>query len=231
MRTCALLLAVFCACSSPSPATPKQQAKPAPASTCALAIADRLWLQEALDLWAFASERLLLLGDRPLPWMIFFDARCAFHIEPDRRADPQVGSEPVATLRAGAREVAVYSRAHEGGLVLPDGERRPLGPVAFASVYQRDKRPFSYFVLALMSVWSTHPKVKDGTSVSERILTVAVHELAHTQQLIPLQMQVNALPAAPASLSDDVVEEAFRGNTAYREIFFAERDLLFRAAA
>jgi hypothetical protein len=225
-------VSVGLACSgstTPAPPLPESEAQ-GEAATCPLAAVDALWIQEALDLWSFASGRLLLLPERPLAWMIFFDERCAFHLQPDRRADAAVASEPVATLLFGARSAPVFARPHAGGLVLPDGERRPLAPMAFASTYQRGNEHAGYFALALMSLWAQHPKVREGASVSERILTVAIHELAHTQQLLPLRDAIDALPAAPSSLSDDVVEQAFRGNAAYEAAFRAELDLLFRAA-
>ena len=50
---------------------------------CAMADADRQWLRRALHGWEWTSRALLKLDPKPLPWIVVFDGRCTWHVNPD----------------------------------------------------------------------------------------------------------------------------------------------------
>src|SRR5213083_620704 len=42
------------------------------------------WMQTALDRWATACQQYLKIVPQPLPWVIFFDDRHAWHLNPEK---------------------------------------------------------------------------------------------------------------------------------------------------
>jgi hypothetical protein len=101
---------------------------------CALPAESQAWMQRMLNGWSVIESDLLALEPRPLPWMIFFDSRCAWHVSPDRklltaarRVSPQ--------LRYRGNRVDVLAVAHGGTLAMPDQRKLPVAPLAFTSPY------------------------------------------------------------------------------------------------
>ena len=208
--------------------------RPADATSCDLAEADKLWIQQALDLWAITRKELLHLPDAPIPWTVFFDRRCAYHLNADATVLP--GALPLETaLSFAGRPLTVHGRRHEDGVWLPSGGRAPIGFVAQASTYRDGGggalRPF--YVMALMPIWRTHPE--RTPDLSDEMLTVAQHELAHTEQIVALHAKVLDLHRQASlrdgNLDDSTIQRRFQDDGEYVRAFSAERDLLYRAVA
>ena len=129
----------------------------------------RAWMQRALDGWEVARDEVLRFEARPLPWMIFFDESCAWHVEPDQ-GHPAGGMAIRAPLSFGSGTVRVVAEAHGGNVLLPDGSRRPAVPMAFTSAYSGPRGAF--FVVALPVLWRKNwkptpvPKLKPSASSS-----------------------------------------------------------------
>lgn len=186
-------------------------------------------MQQALDGWAIARSDLLKLGPRPLPWMIFYEARCAWHIAADPGAVPR-GSPGSANLRFEGNPVPVTQLAHGGRIRLPDGKTIPLEPTAFTSPYPGARG--SYFVVALPDLWRT--RFPNDPGLHRFFLGVASHELTHTTQLTEILAKIAAARKSgviPRDVSDDLIEETFGTDPAYLALFERERDLFFDAAA
>ena len=64
---------------------PHTETPPIPAGTlpCAFGAADSAWLARAVGEWRRVGERVLELEPRPLPPLVLFDTRCAFHVTAD----------------------------------------------------------------------------------------------------------------------------------------------------
>lgn len=217
-----LLLTASCA------TTPKV-IEAGPEAACAPVDSDLAFLQATVALWEFASHRYFPLKDRPLPWTVFFDERCAYHLNADPLSDPALTRcGTFGLVRFRGEELPLRARPHEGGVRLPNGAQPPVSPIAFASIYRPGGKPSTFFTLALLSIWKGH--APDSPHLAERMVTVGLHEFAHTQQLIGLLKHLNEIPDVPEGLNDDIVQTRLGTSTEYETAFRGEVDLLYRAA-
>ena len=177
---------------------------------CVMTQGDRTWLKGALDNWQVSPQRDLGIDPDPLPDVVTLDDRCLY-IMPAGRFDRMVGTP------------------HEGRPSLPDGRELPLGPVSFATGSATD-----YFVMSLPSVWRA-ANVQSGLGVEGLMDGVLLHEIMHTRQgglagpLLDRLGRANGV--SEDDLNDDMVQNRFGDDAAYRAAYERERDLLFAAAA
>ena len=210
-------------------------ASPRPAQSqaggpCPLSDPNARWIQRGISSWERASEVHLHLPPAPLPWILLYDTRCAWHLAPDTTR--LTGAVPVAVeLRSHGRLVAVWGQPHDGMVRLPTGDSMPAAPSAFAALSSRLEGP--YFVLALPDVFRQDSAAAADSLLEERILSVMSHEIVHTRQLPYLLDRLNELGRdgpLPADLDDNVVERRFGADSLFRAAFEQERDLLYDAA-
>lgn len=112
---------------------------------------------------------------------------------------------------------------------MPNGKELPLGPISFAT-----GDVDGYFVMSLPSVWRA-AGVKSGLGVEGLMDGVLLHEIMHTRQAELAGPLLDALARANGvsedELTDDIVQNRFGKDPAYRAAYERERDLLFSAAA
>jgi hypothetical protein len=182
---------------------------PAHAADCAIADADRAWLEQALAQWQATETGVLELAPQPLPTVIAIDSACTW------------------SLPAG--DFAAMSGAPHGETVIfPDGGEAPVGPISFASGEN------NYFAMSLPSVWREAGVASDLGL--ERMMTgVLLHEMMHIRQVDlasqGLQGSVAAAGIPDDELTDDIVQHRFDSDPNYVAAYQAERDALFAAAA
>lgn len=183
---------------------------------CAMAPADRLWLDRALANWRVAERRLLRLAPSPLPRVIAVDARCIWTGTPAR--DGRI--DWVAT-------------PHDGKTVaLPGGNTAPLGPISHAAP-DAGGVGTGYFAMSLPSVWRA-AGVSSGLGLERLMDGVMLHELMHTRQFYfanPRLAELGRRYGLGDDISDDSLQDRFKGDPAYVAAWEAERDLLYAAAA
>jgi len=117
--------------------------------------------------------------------------------------------------------------------MLPNGAQIPAEIMAVAMPGSAPTQD-AFLVLALPELWRRHPQASQDPHLAVRIPSVALHEMIHTRQMLDLRRRVDALEARfdlPARFNDDVVEDRFGDSAEYRQMFFAEQDLLYRAVA
>jgi hypothetical protein len=207
---------------------------PAPPPACTPSTADRLWMQETLDLWDRTSSRYLLRARPSAPWIVYFDKACVYHLAAPH--PPEGARELPPTFTFHASPLRAWSMPHGGeqtGIELPNGAKIAPRPYAATSVEKSgERRPF--YAMALMSVWSTYlPEQARDKKLSARLLTVAQHEMTHTLQISALRARLEAIYAGtemPKGLNDDSIEDRFKSDDAYVAAFGKEVDLLFAAA-
>lgn len=161
--------------------------------------------------------------------MIFFDSRCTWHVSPDRKVLKGASAVP-HKLKFRGRRIAIASVLHGGAVTLPDGKQVPAQPLAFTSVYNKNR---TFFIVALPELWRPQWKPTDP-KLEEFFLGVSAHELAHTTQIAELSRRAAALSETatlPENFNDDVLEERWKTNAEYLALFERERDLFFDAAA
>jgi hypothetical protein len=222
-----LLLALA---SSPGTASAAPETPAAPAaSPCAFPEADARWTQRFIDGWALVSQELRL-DPKPLPWIVLFDASCTWHLNAGDTA--VAAGEPLATAFSLAGEpVPVRGLRHAGKVRLPNGSEIPAEIMA-AAFPVGDGRSASFFALASLSLWRSHPQASKDPELEERILSAALHEIVHTRQLPNAMRRLEALSRQhelPKQLNDDTIEDRFKSVPGFREAFEAETDLFYQA--
>jgi hypothetical protein len=200
-------------------------------SDCALSPASHQWIQRALTGWSVIEADLLKLEHRALPWMIFYDSKCAWHVSPDRSDLAGAVPMPRAVSFKG-KPIPIVGTPHEGHLTLPDGRRVPAQRLSFAAPHSGPSDTF--FIMALPDVWRPIWN-ENEPRLEEFFLGVSAHELAHTTQVTELMKRIKALKSGgaslPKNLTDDALEDMFKSDADYRSLFERERDLFFEAAA
>jgi hypothetical protein len=191
------------------------------------------WMQRALDTWALVSRNSLELRPDSLPWIILYDARCAWHLSP--RGAPANSSHDVTDkvgLRFASAPVTVHAFEHGDTLHLPSGRVLPATqPAAFTSLYRGDSA--SFLVMALPERWDRSEAEASDPERDEFFLAVLAHEMMHTVHLAAVAREVEETGKRwnlPEGLNDDIVQQTFDSVPAFRESVKRERNLLARAA-
>lgn len=189
------------------------------AGRCALPEA---WVQQTLDLWDRSSTQLL--GRRePLPYIVYFDAACAYHL--GRRPPGEHVDQRPLQFR-GAR-LAVWGVPHAGTVTLPGNRTIDAGVYAAAS--HDGVEPF--YAMALPSLWYARlPRGEHGDHLAEELLTLAQHELTHTLQMPAFRAFATTLDV-PATyvINDNAIQHVFGDHADYVAAYQHERDLLIAA--
>lgn len=210
-------------------------ALPARADSCVLDDGGRVFIQDALNDWDFASRELLMLDAAPLPWMVFIGTACAWHVSPDVSGDPELAAAlwPAgAPLQFQGGPVAVRAVAHDGQVRLPGGQRVPAAPLSFAAPY--GDAGAAFFVIGMPEVWKRDPRHAADPGLDWLMRAVLVHEMTHTRQVASVYRRIDALAARvpdPESLDDDVIQKRFDSIPEFRRSTESERDLLYAATA
>ncbi|HST62558.1 MAG TPA: hypothetical protein VLK84_27890 [Longimicrobium sp.] len=208
-------------------------AAPLMAAPCTLDDAGRAWIQSALDDWDVASREFLQLAPAPLPWMVFIDTACVWHVAADARGDAELAATltpAAAPLRFADAAVEVRGVAHAGTVRLPGGQEVPAVPLSFAAPYGDGGAAF--FVIGMPAVWIRDPRHAADPGLGWLMNAVFVHEMTHTRQVGPVYRRIDSLATCvpdPESLDDDVIQKRFDSIPGFRASVDAERDLLYRA--
>lgn len=172
---------------------------------CALSAADREWIADLDQTWTRVSAEALMLKHPVEPRIVYFDEKCVWD-------------------GAGKR--------HAGEIVLPSGDKVPVQLVTFASTFGDPPKPF--LVMAMPSIWRATPRHANDPNLERVMRAVFVHEMTHTQQTAALGTRIGELAQALGipddEMSDDIVQQRFGENDAFRAAYEKERDLFYRAA-
>ncbi len=195
---------------------------------CEFPPAEIQWLQRALDGWGEVSRDFLELDSTPLPWIVLFDASCAWHLAPESTIDAV--TVPVTTsLTFAGSPVPVRATTHKGTVVLPSGAPVSVGMKASTALYRNSRAAF--FVMAMPSVWLTghvSPRAR-----SEYLQGVFSHEMTHTRLLVAINRRVRELARKNElvyPINDDVIQAEFQRIDGFEAAFNREREHFYRAA-
>lgn len=182
-------------------------------------------MQTVLVRWEQTCRRHLNLSPEPLAWIVFYDAKHAWHINPEPTLLP-VQRRLSASVRFAGRRYHLFELDTAGGLWLPDGEVLPVKAEGVTKPYADHQKV--YVQMALPGVWGKeHPDMPE-----EHMFSEALHELTHTRQLIPAIRQIRTLDDRyhfPAGVDDDIIERTFSANAEYRRLYEREKEQLSRA--
>jgi hypothetical protein len=209
------LLAVFLLCS-----TLAAVAKP-----CKLEAADGAWVQTALNQWDEAAA-LLGRGVAELPWAIFYDENCVWHLNPGKGRH---GAAQDVRFTFNGRPVPVKASPYRKQFKLPNGQKLTADAAAFSSI-KKDETTF--YVMALPSVWRKDPRVRPDEDVEKFATGVMLHEMTHTIHLLAIAKAVEKLARTskvPTNLNDDHLQEVFEKNPDYVRDYKEEIEFYYEA--
>jgi hypothetical protein len=177
---------------------------------CTLAEADRAWIGELTDRWGAVSRDALRETPIPLPWTVFFNESCAWHLKP---------GAPLAAV------------PHNGQVRLPDGRDVPARLMTFVATYDDQQTPF--MVMAMPSIWRAEPRHATDPALPQLMRAVFAHEMTHARQFAAISRRIDAVErqfGLPGDLDDDIVQNRFAAAPGFADAYRAERDLLYRAS-
>lgn len=200
--------------------------QPFSASPCSFSDADVAWIQRALDGWEQVSREFLKTDPTPLPWIVLFDAGCAWHLNPDSSV---AGARAIDTpLTFGGRAVPVRALTHTGTFLLPSGTPGEVEMKASTSLYRNGRAAF--FAMAMPSVWKSRDV--SAPTRAEYLQGVFSHEMTHTRLLPTVNRLVKELARRhdlPSPMNDDVIQTQFAAVSGFESAINRERDLFYRA--
>lgn len=210
---CALVVAVAGSSCASAPQDPGS----GPVSPqCTLSEADRAWIDRSLEAWRFTSREIAGIGMVPNFQAILFDEDCVLR-------SGNALSSPTA------EGVTWTASPHTGTVSLPDGSEVDAGVTSYAS----GEKGLTYFVMSTPSVWAA-AGVGEGTSLSNTMVAVLLHEASHVAQVGPYGPRLGALIkrySLPDSFNDDSLQKRFASNEEFASSVQRETQLFLEAAA
>jgi hypothetical protein len=195
------------------------------AEPCRLSEGDAEWIQSAIRSWDAVSRDALLLPPSALPWIVFFDDRCTWHINPHESA---IGN-PRWSCSTRVGKLQLRGVIHGGSVVLPGGEEMPVQIASFASTWGDDGLP--YLAMALPPVWRTVPRHATDPDLQELTRSVFIHEMTHTRQAgLHPRIEELRLQAKLDDLDDDIVQTIFSKDPEFSAAIEREREAIYAAA-
>lgn len=187
------------------------------------------WIKVVLDSWGEACRTDLRIAVQPLPWMIFYDERHAWHINPDRKLLPShtkllpSHTRLPGSLRFAGRAYDVFEVAHDSKLWVPGREPIPVEPRAVTMLYDGDTRPF--FIMGTPGFQKRALQVDETEDFRRFMVGLAMHELAHTRQLPQVVGQIKRLQKRhryPESLDDNIIQTVFGKDSDFQAVYQQE---------
>ena len=194
----------------------------------------RAWIQATLHNWETICRRYLHIDLEPLPWMIFYDEKQAWHLAADEKLLPPQRAALATSFLFNGRPRTLLRVAHDNtDLWVPSGKKLPIGPGkaphTFAMPYDNGTK--SFFVLALPSVIRALAGA-DNQNLDKLFLGLAGHELAHTRQLVDVMRRIKTLREkhdVPIGIDDNFIQKTYSADEEYARLFAEERATFFRA--
>lgn len=186
------------------------------------------WIQTVLNRWDETCRRHLNLPPEPLSWIVFYDDRHAWHVNPETKLLPP-HRRLTASVRFAGRKHPLFEVENSGGVWLPGGELLPVKAEACTESYDDHRRV--YVRIALPALWQKE-RSDHSLMPAEHLYSLALHELTHTRQMVTLMSQMRRLMPQyhlPAGMNDDMVESAFKNNDEYRRLYEREKAQINRA--
>jgi len=177
---------------------------------CTLSETDRAWIGELTGRWSAVSRDALREAPIPLPWTVFFNESCAWHVKPG---------------------VPLEGIAHDGQVRLPDGQEIPARLMTFVATYDDKQTPF--MVMAMPSIWRADPRHAAEPALPQLMRAVFAHEMTHARQAAGIGKRLDAVQrqyGLPDDLNDDIVQNRFADVPGFTAAYQAERDLLYKAS-
>lgn len=189
---------------------------------------DLEWLQNWFTAFELVSNDVFHLPAEPAPLMLFFDKTFVY--------TTSAISAPAGDTINGPSllgEKLTWKKAeHHGQLILPDGQKVPVGLMTFAAPLKGGNRK-SFFVMAAPPYWDEAGIESAELGMDKMLTGVFLHEFAHTRQMQGVGARVDQIDSTHTfdmPLSDDIVQNYYKKDSAYVKLFRAEVNTFYRAA-
>src|SRR5512139_897796 len=87
-------------------------------AACSLEKDDRHWIDNSLSTWKKIRSEQFNLEPAPTPWLLLFDRRCVFHINPEPALVETI--EQPRSLKLSHEKVTFLAVEHAGSVQLPE---------------------------------------------------------------------------------------------------------------
>jgi len=188
------------------------------------------WLNSTVQVWKRVRSDSLKLEPARLPWLILFDEKCVYNINPNLKIlDPQSGARSSDRILLAGEKVVIYPAEHRGQIKLPDGQTIPAQLISFAANYDGDKR--SFLAAALPSIWAKAEHLKAEQNLETLVRSIYVHELTHTYHrnfFARLSVIEKGLKDVE-NFDDDIIQNTLGKNDQFRNAYLDEIALAVKA--
>jgi hypothetical protein len=180
---------------------------------------ETVWLEGTIKAWKKVRSDSLKLPPAKLPWLVFFDEKCVFNVNPDAKF---FKSSAGVNAQLSGEKVVIYSSQHNGKVTLPDTQVIPAQLISFAANYDNDKS--SFFVAALPSIWAKAEHLRAEKDPSTLVRAVYVHELTHTYhrnffaRLSAIEKELKDID----NFDDDIIQNTFGKDEIFRKAYLDE---------
>lgn len=185
------------------------------------------WLSKWFNAWDLVSRQVLSLSAEPAPEMLFYDSTYVY-------TTSAVSAPKGIAIKGPAlsgKQLAWKKMPHKGELILPDGQKVPVGLMSFAGSAKDGK---SFFVMGAPSFWKTAGVKSDELGLDNLLTGVFLHEFSHIRQFNGFGTMVGAIESSHAfggiEMSDDIVQDHFKKDSAYIKDFRFETGKFYEAA-
>lgn len=186
------------------------------------------WLQNWFTAFELVSKEIFQLPAEPAPLMLFFDKTYVYTTSEISAPDADITSGPSLL----GEKLTWRKTAHHGQLILPDGQKVPVGLMTFAAPLKNEYRK-SFFVMAAPPYWNEAGIESAELGMDKMLTGVFLHEFAHTRQMQGLGIRVDEIDSTQKfdmPLSDDIVQNYYKKDSAYVRSFRAEINSFYEAA-
>lgn len=197
-------------------------------SVCKLENADRLWIEQTLEIWEKVRKNSLQISDAKMPWLILFDEACVFNVNPDFSVFTNTKTEK-SKISFNRKSVDILTVNHKGKITLPEKGEIPAQLISFAASYNKGQK--SFLVSAMPQIWRKAPHLQAERNIDILVRSVFVHEMMHTfhhNYHAKLDIIEKKLVGVE-NFDDDIVQNIFSKNADFRAAYEKEHDLLYKA--
>lgn len=186
------------------------------------------WLQNWFTAFELVSKEVFHLPAEPAPLMLFFDKTYVY-------TTSEISAPGADTINGPSllgEKLTWRKHAHHGQLILPDGQKVPVGLMTFAAPLKDGDRK-SFFVMAAPPYWNEAGIESPELGMDKMLTGVFLHEFAHTRQMQGIGVRVDEIDSThkfDMPLSDDVVQNFYKKDSAYVKLFRSEVNKLYDAA-
>jgi len=184
------------------------------------------WIEKWFAAWELVSNDIFKLSPDSLPEMLFFDETLIYTTSKISAPDAPIVKGP----KIFGQDLPWRTILHNNKIKLPNGQEVPVGLMTFAAPAKEGN---VFFVMASPTFWKKAGIESKELDFEKMLTGVFLHEFAHTRQFQGFGSMIDSIERnhifKDTELNDDIVQDYFKKDTAYVNIFKAEVDKFYEA--